>query len=96
MSCDVLDLGGGAVAIVCSRGQRRRKCQFPGCVDTVVALCDFELAGAKAGKTCDMAVCSRHRRPQPGKGSDGSDHRDYCPTHDRIAKLRAELKAKAG
>lgn len=59
------------VAHVKTAPQRKRKCAF--CGDPVVeALCDYPRAN---GKTCDKAICFRHRVHV------GADF-DYCLDHD--------------
>lgn len=62
--------------LMCSRGGRRTKCATPGCSGRADFLCDFPLAGKRAGKTCSRAMCERCRRAQsPGV--------DYCEPHAR-------------
>lgn len=78
MKCEAVPLAGG-VAIVCSRGRRAKPCSVPGCGRSSVALCDFPLTGAKAGKTCDRALCAQHRT------SVGADL-DHCPAHAELKK----------
>jgi hypothetical protein len=51
-----------------------------------VALCDYPLQPPAKRASCDARLCDQHRRPQPGKGADGSDWRDYCPTHDELGR----------
>lgn len=63
---------------MCSRGRRREPCSVAGCTSPYVALCDFPLAGPKAGKTCDRRMCEQHRTRMPGKD------RDFCPVHARL------------
>lgn len=80
MPCRTIDLGGGATAIVCSRGSSKQSpCDTPGCGRPHLALCDYPL---KNGKTCDRKMCNLHRK------SVGPD-RDYCGPH---AKLETELE----
>jgi hypothetical protein len=93
MPCTKIDLGNGDFAIACSRGRRAASCQEPGCNRPHVALCDFDLGPGAPRATCDRKMCAQHRRPQSGRGADGSAHRDYCTTHDRIAKERASARA---
>jgi hypothetical protein len=75
MPCKTYPVGEG-FAIVCSRG-RRETCGVAGCRETSVALCDYPLAGAKKGTTCDKRLCRQHR------ASRGKEI-DYCPAHARI------------
>jgi len=57
------------------RSSRRRKCKgLPTCTRTMEYLCDFPLAGAKAGKTCDRPLCGGCAKTM------GSDLH-YCPSH---------------
>ncbi len=56
MPCEPFPLAGG-VAIICSRGRRRKTCATPGCNRTATKLCDFPLEGKRAGKTCDRDMC---------------------------------------
>lgn len=82
MGCEHVEIEGG-VAIICSRGRRRRTCSTPGCGRRVVALCDFRLTGAKAGKTCDRPLCAlcAVRMGRHESGEDKGDTIDYCPAH---------------
>lgn len=85
MRCDRIDLGNGAVGIVCSRGQRSKTCSA--CKRNRATLeCDWPLAGKKAGKTCDRALC----RPCAllVKSANG-DTVDYCPAHAEQHKAGA-------
>lgn len=77
MKCDVLDLGGGATAIVCSRGHRRPK-PCVQCGKPSTKLCDFPLKGKKAGATCSRPICDACAR---NMGASDKDTIDYCPTH---------------
>jgi hypothetical protein len=63
---------GGFTAIVCTRGQRKRRCSHPGCRDWMVVLCDAKLEN---GKTCNKPLCRRHARHVEGKDL------DYCVSH---------------
>lgn len=74
MACTVLDLGGGARAIVC--GPRRRSKPCVECGRPSSRLCDWKLQGAKAGQTCSRALCERcTTSPAPDK--------DLCRAHAR-------------
>lgn len=78
MGCERVDFPGG-MAFACSRGVKRERCDTPGCGRPSVALCDWLLAGKKAGKTCDRRMCEGCRT------SVGED-RDYCPAHARATE----------
>lgn len=76
MGCRTIDLGDGAVGIVCG-GPKPKACSVPGCNRSSVALCDFPVKRPNAkSQTCDAAVCAGHRIVR------GPD-RDYCPPHER-------------
>lgn len=67
---------GKIVGIVCTRGQRRKACCV--CGKPSSKLCDFELTGKAAGRTCDRPLCIRCSKSQPdGKG----DTIDICNIH---------------
>jgi len=75
MPCTVRATGAGGVALVCSRGPRRRLRRCAVCqrreAQTALVLCDAPIVG---GTTCDAAVCPAHavhREPDL----------DYCPRH---------------
>lgn len=46
-------------------------------------LCDFPLAGTKAGQTCDRVLCD-------GCASNVGPNRDYCQAHARQSKELSE------
>lgn len=77
MTCKTIDLGNGAFAIACTRGSPRRAlCQV--CKQRPhEKLCDFPLAGAKAGKTCDLKLCR-------GCAAHVGKDRDLCPAHAKL------------
>jgi hypothetical protein len=82
MSCKAINLGQGATAILCSREPRAR-CHTTGCRGESVALCDYPIKRKNgAPGTCDRRMCVSCRRRQ-GEGV------DYCPVHDRLAKVAA-------
>jgi hypothetical protein len=85
MKCRTANLGPGVTAIVCSRGSRRETCQTPGCGKTSVALCDWPLAGALAGKTCDRRLCASCRRVQ-------GPNKDFCGAHAAQANEEGQGK----
>jgi hypothetical protein len=76
-SYDIRDEAGRSVggAIVCSRGQRAKRCS--NCESDATRLCDAPLRGRKEGKTCDAPLCERCATRL--KGVDG----DLCPAHAR-------------
>jgi hypothetical protein len=78
MRCTTLTLGNGVTGFVCTSG-RTRGCDSCGRAEAVV-LCDFPLTGAKAGKTCDRAMC-RACAVSDGPG------KDLCPMHARSASI---------
>lgn len=65
--------------IICSRGARPIRCHV--CGVACDKLCDFPLAGAKAGHTCDKPMCPRHSIHIEGQDL------DYCLTHARMKGL---------
>ena len=73
MTCTRIPIGGG-VAIVCTRGDRAKRCA--GCGRPATKACDWKLHGPKTGKTCDAPVCdtcATHVGPD----------KDLCPAHGR-------------
>lgn len=78
----------GVTVMVCIRGARGRKpsCSVQGCRTEHTKLCDYPLAGAKLGKTCDRKLCDVHAAKQ------GPDT-DFCPVHERIRAMEAERVA---
>lgn len=93
MGCERVefDLGNGekATAIVCTRGGRKARCKACGKREHAV-LCDYPLAGKKAGKTCDMKLCSACAQRV------GPD-RDLCPPHAKLVRdARVEAPAVVG
>ncbi len=83
MTCTKIDLGNGAVAIVCSRGRK------PGppcrtCGSDSPYLCDFPLKGRAAGRTCSAPMCEKHRHSL-------GPNVDYCPTHARMHAEQGKL-----
>jgi len=82
MTCRKAQIGDSTV-IMCSRGKSTAtRCSVTGCQNAATYLCDYPLAGDKAGKTCDRPVCNVHRHIVSPKV-------DYCPPH---ARLHAESK----
>ena len=78
LPCHHIEIG-GAKAIICTRGERRKKCRD--CGKPCTKLCDFKLSGAKEGKTCDRPMCDAHAVVQ-------SLGIDFCLAHDRITKQK--------
>lgn len=69
MACERLELPGGGVAIVCTRGKRTRSCSVCGRRGAEL-LCDGRSPGRK--RTCDAPLCRRCAR-SAGAGV------DHCP-----------------
>lgn len=69
--CQTFRFSDGGVAVVCSRGRRRRPKRCELCGNESAVLCDGKLEG---GRTCDVSLC---RRCAVHVGTD----RDYCPAH---------------
>lgn len=84
--CEEKELGPGIALITCRRGGRRLPCQVPGCTNPHVALCDFPLAGPKAGRTCDRRMCEAHRTRV------GRDQ-DHCAVHAALAAKESPTRA---
>lgn len=82
MPCKFVKLEGGGVAIVKFAKQRTKPCASCGRPST--KLCDYPLTGAKAGKTCDRAMCDKH---SVHVGTDT----DYCIIHSTMMKQQALL-----
>ena len=74
MPCEKVDLGGGSMAIVCSRG--RRACSY--CSSTSSRLCDYPVKEHKSG-TCDRPLCERCITRITGDG-------DLCRAHAPLWK----------
>lgn len=85
MPCDHVELPGGGVAIVCSRGRRAKAwrcfCGLAGGIQ-----CDWKVGG---GKTCDAHLCPDHAK-------EVAPEKHLCPTHqEAYAKWQAERGATA-
>lgn len=80
MTCRTIDLGNGATAIVCTRGERQHRCKE--CGARATKQCDFILRGSKVGKLCSVYLCARCAVDAPVHY--GPD-RDLCPAHARVA-----------
>lgn len=76
MPCRTINLGNGATAIVCTRGERRHRCKE--CGHAASRQCDYPLRGKASGRTCSAYLCARCAVVV------GPD-RDYCPPHARLA-----------
>jgi hypothetical protein len=72
MTCRIVNHGGGLVSIVCMRGDQTKPCHY--CGRPSEKLCDYPLRGPKAGKTCDILMCSRCATHDP-------PDKDYCKAH---------------
>lgn len=59
----------GTWAIVCSRGQKPKRCKV--CGEFAEYICDFPIG---AGKACDRPMCVNHRKRV-------GDNRDHCVVH---------------
>ena len=71
MPCDPVRLRDGTMAIVCSRGSRRRPAHCDFCGEPHEKLCDFRLP---SGRTCDKKLCRQHATHR-------APNWDYCPEH---------------
>lgn len=68
-------VGGG---FICGGRETAKKCRgLPGCTRKSKFLCDFPLAGEKAGKTCDRPLCAACAKVV------GADLH-YCPSHGML------------
>lgn len=74
MTCRTFKIG-DATAIVCSRGERRKRCQVPHCDRPCVVLCDAPVGTG----TCDRQLCATHR-------TEVGPDRDLCPAHAKAAR----------
>lgn len=89
MAClDVLI--GGKRAILCMRGQRKRRCGVEGCKASSSFLCDGHTDATNPEThrpdVCDLAICSAHAT-QIGEG------RDLCPRcADNARRVFVELR----
>jgi len=77
VTCRPLNFGNGVTGWACSRGERPQRCKE--CGGRAIKLCDYPLAGRKAGATCDAKLCGRCA---VNVGPD----RDYCGVHARVSK----------
>jgi hypothetical protein len=78
MACHWHKLPDGTTVHINMATPRKRRCAFCDCRDAK-ALCDYRLP---SGKTCDKAICFRHRVHV------GAD-RDYCLDHDLTKPMPA-------
>lgn len=77
MACNVYRAPDGTTIIACTRGESHvHRCA---CGRVARFQCDFQLRGAKAGKTCDRWLCEGCRVSQGAE-------RDYCLAHARMGK----------
>lgn len=88
MSCDRIQLPGGATAIVCHGKARAKKCEF--CSHPATLQCDYAVAEQIGGDpiTCDAYMCAGCAQPK----GDGVDH---CPKHS-IHANKPILNSEAG
>ena len=96
MSCDRIDLGGGNFAIVCSRGQRRKRCSVPGCDGTGEFQCDEPVVRRGRPGTCDAYLCAAHRTwitlprdPFADLFDEPTQAIDVCPPHHAARARKA-------
>jgi hypothetical protein len=89
MACKVTDLGGGNFAVLCGPRQRSKPCSVPHCRGHVERLCDYPIAGRKAGATCSAGICARHATKVAVRDLLGDRELDYCPPHARLAQREA-------
>lgn len=73
MPCEVIQLPGGATAIIRRPATRIRACSVCGARVRNYVLCDFPDHSHKSG-TCDAVLCPTHRTHVP-------PDTDYCPKH---------------
>lgn len=87
MRCDTIDLGDGGVAIVCSRGARRKTCSS--CKKRpATKLCDAVVVRRGKGVgTCDRDLCATCAQTTHEPGA--KDSTDLCPVHAEEAKRKA-------
>lgn len=84
MKCDRVQIPGGGVAIVCSRGRRQKRCHQ--CGQSAKLLCDWKIA---KGKTCDMQICATHAQ-------EVAPEKHLCPEHQKAYKEWQAQRAAAG
>lgn len=75
MKCTTADFGNGVTAIVC----RAKRPACTACKQREhTKLCDYPLAGAKAGKTCSVRLCDSCAVTMGDV--------DYCAPHAKVAR----------
>lgn len=72
MPCEVIH-GKGSTTFLCSRGKRGKSCSVSGCRRKATKLCDYNLRGAKAGKTWRCPV-TRYSTRAPTSGRPAVRH----------------------
>jgi hypothetical protein len=89
MACRTIGAAPGVTVIACTRGQRTKPCKA--CGGRATQLCDFPLAGPKAGTTCDAPLCKAHAYsdPQGRKRPDGQPF-ELCRVHHELELRRGE------
>lgn len=96
MPCTPIKLGGGGVAIVCTRGVRHKPCCACGRLSSL--LCDWKLKGPKKGKTCSAPICGSCAT-KPAILVDGVEvvqpNVDLCPAHGRLWRQHPKHPANA-
>lgn len=111
MPCSKYPLPNGGVAIICHGRGRSKRCSVEGCTFSGVKLCDYPLAGAKTGKTCDRPLCTKHATQigaevirlsadprwdsHPIRMQASEDTVDMCPVHARFMKAETEARTAA-
>jgi hypothetical protein len=109
VTCERFDLPGGGFAIVCSRGKRRPAPCSECKARPHEVLCDFELRGPKAGKTCsrklcsacavkrgELDLCSAHAKaPPPKPRARIFDHLDGLPEDRVFSRVARAMVASA-
>ncbi len=72
MPCTPVKLPDGGFAILCSRGQTRKRCNY--CDGIADRLCDYPVLRNGKRSTCDAPLCSRCTTRIAGDG-------DLCRAH---------------
>jgi len=77
MACRMVDLGNGAFAIACGRGEKTKPCVTCGSPGTI--LCDYPVKRDGVAGTCDRPCCRKHATPV-------DKDKDYCMAHAQYAE----------
>lgn len=85
MGCETVNIGGGILGFVCSRGGKTKTCSEKGCRRKGAILCDFPIG---PDKSCDAPVCRRHATciGTEHNGTPDADTIDYCREHTAMAR----------